>query len=161
MKNSKLLKHICNLDLYIGSLSLIILVIVTSTAVFMRYILKHPLLWQEEVQAFCQVWMVFLGGSVAFRTGSIVAIEIVVDALPQKARKIFEYFIDSVVIIVLIFLAIQCRAYLVQVFSKTGRASPILQIPYNVIYGIAPYGCIYMLFSYLCHRHLLSEKDPE
>ena len=154
MGKKRLIKHICNIDLYLGSLALIILVIVTSSAVFMRYIVRKPILWQEEVQAFCQVWMVFLGGSVAFRTGSIVAIEMVVDALPEKLKRYFEYTIDAVVVVVLLFLAVQARAYLIQVFSRSGRPTPILQIPYTILYGVAPYGCVLMMLSYLCNRYL-------
>lgn len=154
MKKRTLVKALCNLDLLLATIALTALVLITSCAVFMRYVLKAPLLWQEEAQAFCQVWMVFLGGSVAFRAGSVVAIEMVVDALSPKARRIVEYFIDGFILLVLLYLAIQSRAYLVQVFERSGRSTSILRIPYTVLYGVAPYGCVLMIISYLINRYL-------
>lgn len=154
MRKRHWIKLVCNVDLLLGSAILIGLVLITSISVFMRYILKSPLLWQEEVSAFCQVWLVFLGGSVAFRTGGIVAIEIVVDAIRPRLRRYFEYLIDFVVVFTLTYLALQSRAYIVQVFLRSGRATPILRIPYATLYGIAPYGCVLMLLSYLANRHI-------
>ena len=148
------LKILCNLDLFLVSVALAVLTFVTFAAVIMRYVLKAPLLWQEEAQAFCQVWMIFLGASVAFRQGSIVAIEMVVDALPEKARKVMEYVIDMIVIFTLTFLMVKSQQYIAQVFGRTHRGTPILGIPYELIYGIAPYGCGLMIISYLLSKYL-------
>ena len=147
------LKLLCNLDLFIASIAMIVLTLVTAAGVIMRYVLKSPILWQEEVQAFCQVWMIFLGASVAFRAGSIVAIEMFVDALPEKGQKIMGYVIDMIVLFVLSFLMVKSRAYIQQVFGQSGRPTPILRIPYTVIYGVAPYGCALMMISYTLSKY--------
>ena len=153
MKKKSWLKFVCNIDLFIATIALIILTLVTSVGVFMRYILKAPLLWQEEAQAFCQVWMIFMGASVAFRTGSIVAIEMVVDSLPAKAQRIVGYIIDMIVLFVLVYLCVKSQAYIAQVFGRSGRATPILRIPYKHIYGIAPWGCAAMIVSYFVAKY--------
>lgn len=150
------MKILCNLDLFLASIALVILTLVTFTAVIMRYVMKAPLLWQEEAQAFCQVWMIFLGASVAFRQGSIVAIEMFVDSLPEKKKKIMEYVIDIIVIFTLTFLMVKCQQYISQIFGKTHRGTAILGIPYELIYGIAPYGCGLMMLSYLLSKYLPS-----
>ena len=154
MKKKGWLKILCNLDLFLASVALAILTLVTFAAVIMRYVLKAPLLWQEEVQAFCQVWMIFLGASVAFRQGSIVAIEMVVDALPAKSKRIMEYIVDMIVIFTLTFLMVKSQQYIAQIFGRTHRGTPILGIPYELIYGIAPYGCALMIISYLLAKYL-------
>ena len=156
MKEKKWLKILCNLDLFLASIALVILTLVTFAAVIMRYILKAPLLWQEEAQAFCQVWMIFLGASVAFRQGSVVAIEMFVDALPENKKKIMEYVVDIIVIFTLTFLMVKCQQYITQIFGKTHRGTAILGIPYELIYGIAPYGCGLMMLSYLLAKYLPS-----
>lgn len=154
MKKKGWLKILCNLDLFLASIALVILTLVTFAAVIMRYVLRAPLLWQEEAQAFCQVWMIFLGASVAFRQGTIVAIEMVVDALPEKGKRIMEYVVDMIVIFTLTFLMVKSQQYIVQIFGRTHRATPILGIPYELIYGIAPYGCALMIISYLLAKYL-------
>ena len=153
LKKKGWLKILCNLDLFLASVALAILTIVTFAAVIMRYVLKAPLLWQEEAQAFCQVWMIFLGASVAFRVGSIVAIEMFVDSLPEKGQKIMGYIIDVIVLFVLSFLMVKSHAYIQQVFGQSGRPTPILRIPYTLIYGVAPYGCALMMISYILSKY--------
>ena len=138
MKKKGWLKILCNLDLFLASIALAVLTLVTFAAVIMRYVLKAPLLWQEEAQAFCQVWMIFLGASVAFRQGSIVAIEMVVDALPEKGKKIMEYVVDMIVIFTLTFLMVKCQADL-RHFSLRLRTDdpqlPAVQVPAQVRQG--------------------------
>ena len=154
MKNKTWLKILCNLDLFIASIAMVVLTLVTAAGVVMRYIVKNPILWQEEVQAFCQVWMIFLGASVAFRAGSIVAIEMVVESLPEKAQRIVGYIVDMIVLFVLSFLMVKSHAYIQQVFGQSGRPTPILRIPYTLIYGVAPYGCALMMISYVLSKYL-------
>ena len=154
MKKNSWLKILCNLDLFIASIAMVVLTLVTAAGVVMRYIVKNPILWQEEVQAFCQVWMIFLGASVAFRTGSIVAIEMVVESLPEKAQRIVGYIVDMIVLFVLSFLMVKSHAYIQQVFGQSGRPTPILRIPYTLIYGVAPYGCALMMISYVLSKYL-------
>ena len=150
----KWVKILCNLDLFIASIAMVVLTLITAGGVVMRYVVKNPILWQEEVQAFCQVWMIFLGGSVAFRTGSIVAIEMFVDSLPEKGQRIMGWVIDIIVLFVLSFLMVRSHAYIQQVFGQSGRPTPILRIPYTVIYGVAPYGCALMMVSYILSKYL-------
>lgn len=152
-KKNWLLKILCNLDLLIATAALIVLTLVTSGGVFMRYVVKNPILWQEEVSAFCQVWMVFLGASVCFRQAGHVAIEMVVDALPEKYQKIANYVIDIIVLCVLLFLATNAQAYITQVFGRSNRPTPILRIPYKVLYGVAPISCWLMLISHFVGKY--------
>lgn len=154
MKNKAWLRILCNLDLFIASVAMVVLTLVTAAGVFMRYIVKNPILWQEEVQAFCQVWMIFLGGSVAFRAGSIVAIEMAVEALPEKAQRVVGWIVDMIVLFVLGFLMVKSHAYIQQVFGQSGRPTPILRIPYTLIYGVAPYGCALMMISYILSKYV-------
>jgi len=153
LKKNSWLKILCNLDLFIASMAMVVLTLVTAAGVIMRYIVKSPILWQEEVQAFCQIWMIFLGASVAFRAGSIVAIEMVVESLPEKAQRIVGYVVDMIVLFVLSFLMVKSHAYIQQVFGQSGRPTPILRIPYTLIYGVAPYGCALMMISYILSKY--------
>ena len=152
-KANPLVKTICNLDLIIACIALIVLTLITVAGVFKRYIVKDPILWQEEVAAFCQVWMVYMGASVAFRTGSHVAIEMLVEAFPVKVQKFNGYVIDLIVLFVLVFLLVKSQSYVAQVFGRSGRPTPILRIPYTYLYGVAPYGCALMIVSYFVSKY--------
>ncbi|GHS94906.1 hypothetical protein AGMMS50276_08730 [Synergistales bacterium] len=159
MKNkSAALNIIFNLDIVVASVSLVLLIILTFGGVIMRYLVGRPLTWLEEVQLACMVWIVFAAGGAAFRTGNHVAIEMVVDAMPKKAQKIMEYLIGVVVVLVLGYLFIQSIGF-TKLFISSGRSTSMLNIPYALIYGVAPVSYIIMIGSYFyaCIRGVKSE----
>ena len=91
----------------------------------------------------------YFGGSYLALTGWIL-----MDSLPEKGQKIMGYVIDMIVLFVLSFLMVKSHAYVNQVFGQSGRPTPILRIPYTLIYGVAPYGCALMMVSYILSKYL-------
>lgn len=136
-----------NLDTIVASIVLTILVVLTFAGVLFRYFLGAPFTWLEEVQLACMVWIVYGGAGAAFRAGNQVAIEMFVDMLPEKYQKVVSVFISIVVVAVVAFLFYQSFGYL-EIFMRSGRATPMLKIPYAAIYGIAPVSFVLMIVSY-------------
>ena len=156
-KDSMLKKIIGNLDVVVASIALIVLILLTFSGVIMRYIVGKPYTWLEEVQLFCMVWIVFAAGGAAFRTGSHVAIEMVVEMFPEKVQKVIGYLIDVVVFVVIAYLFYKSIGF-IQMFIKNGRASSMLKIPMTVQYGIAPLSYILMIISYFYSKYIDKSK---
>ena len=144
---NKLKNVLCSLDTIVASIVLAILIILTFAGVPFRYILGAPFTWLEEVQLACMVWIVFAAAGAAFRAGNQVAIEMIVDLMPKKMQKAVTVFISVVVLAVVGYLFYQSLGY-INVFLKSGRATPMLKIPYALIYGIAPVSYVMMVNSY-------------
>ncbi len=162
MKKKQILPILANLDLWIASISLAVLIAFTLWGVVMRYVFSHPLTWLEEVQLFCMVWIVFASGGAAFRTKSHVAIEMVVELFPAKTQKIAGIIIDAIVVYCIGYLFFYSIGY-VQLFLHSGRTTSMLEIPYWFIYGIVPLSCIDMLISYFITEywpsHIIQEAN--
>ena len=146
-QESKFKNVLWNLDTIVASVVLAILIILTFAGVPFRYLLGAPFTWLEEVQLACMVWIVYAGAGAAFRAGNQVAIEMIVDLMPKGMQKIMEIFISVVVLAVLGYLFYQSLGY-IGIFLRSGRATPMLKIPYAVIYGIAPVSFVLMVISY-------------
>lgn len=146
-QDSKLRTVVCNLDTIVASVVLAILIILTFAGVIFRYVLGAPFTWLEEVQTSCMVWIVFAAAGAAFRAGNQVAIEMIVDLMPAKVQKVAEIFISVVVVAVLAYLFYQSIGF-INIFVQSGRSTPMLKIPYTVVYGIAPVSYVLMLASY-------------
>ena len=144
---NKLKNVLCSLDTIVASIVLAILIILTFAGVPFRYILGAPFTWLEEVQLACMVWIMFAAAGAAFRAGNQVAIEMIVDLMPKKMQKAVTVFISVVVLAVVGYLFYQSLGY-INVFLKSGRATPMLKIPYALIYGIAPVSYVLMVISY-------------
>ena len=136
-----------NLDIVVASVILAILIVLTFFGVIWRYIFNAPFTWLEEVQTSCMVWIVFAAAGAAFRTGNHVAIEMIVDMMPEKLQKIMEWLISAVVVVVIGYLFIQSLGF-IQVFLKSGRSTRMLKIPYAWVYGIAIVSYVDMIISY-------------
>lgn len=147
MAKNKLPKFLLNLDFVLTGISFIVLVLITFVGVIMRYFVNDPFVWLEEVQLMCFVWIVFFGSGAAFRTGSHVSIEFIVDRLPDVTRKIVEIIIYLVVIAVLAFYMKQ-GIKLINQLINTKRATNIFKIPYPIIYSAFPIGCSLMIINY-------------
>lgn len=160
-KNSGWKSVIGNLDILVASIALIVLIVLTFFGVIMRYVIGKPFTWLEEVQLFCMVWIVFAAGGAAFRTGSHVAIEMVVEMFPKSAQKVISYLIDIVVFLVIAYLFYNSLGF-IGMFAKNGRSSSMLKIPMTVQYGIAPVSYILMIISYFYSKYFdKSEKGGE
>lgn len=144
---NKALTILGNLDIAVASITLLVLILLTSYGVLMRYAIGQPLTWLEEVQLACMVWIVFAAGGAAFRTGSHVAIEMIVEMFPKKVQKLFDILISVVVVVVIAYLFYQSLGF-IQMFLKSGRSTSMLKIPYSLIYGIAPVSYVLMIVSY-------------
>ncbi len=146
-KENKALSILMNLDIVVASVILAILIDLTFFGVIWRYIFNAPFTWLEEVQTSCMVWIVFAAAGAAFRTGNHVAIEMIVDMMPEKVQKIMEWLISAVVVVVIGYLFIQSLGF-IQVFLKSGRSTSMLKIPYAWVYGIAIVSYVDMIISY-------------
>ncbi|WP_291633177.1 TRAP transporter small permease [Clostridium sp.] len=146
LKN-KTLNALLNLDLIIAVISLIVLIIITFLGVIMRYFANNPFIWQQEVQLWCFVWIVFFGSSAAFRSGSHVAIDLVVDLLPDSLKKVVDILGYFVMMGVLIYLTIHGSNLVIQLAS-TNRLTNILRVPFSIIYSAFPIGCVLMMINY-------------
>ena len=153
MKEQSALKKIAgNLDIIVAGIALIVLIALTFAGVVMRYIIGQPFTWLEEVQLFCMVWIVFAAGGAAFRTGSHVEIEMIVEMFPQSVQKIISYVIDLIVFLVIAYLLYNSFGF-IQMFVKNGRTSSMLKIPMTLQYGIAPVSYILMIISYFYSKY--------
>ncbi len=145
---SILVRILSNLDIAVACIAIVILILATFIGVPMRYVVGKPFTWLEEVQSACLVWIVFASAGAAFRTGSHVAIEMIVDRLPAKVQKVWKVCIAVIVTVVIGFLFVQSIGY-IRMFLDNGRSTPMLNIPYSMIYIICPVSFILQIVNYI------------
>lgn len=143
-------------DLYLACFALAVLIIVTVGGVLMRYIVNRPLGWVEEVQLWCLVWVVFMGGSAVARHGGHIAIDAFIGLFPKMLRKAAYAITQIVTIAVLVFFGYYACRHVMQMYA-TERATNILNIPYYIIYAVVPLSCLFLVATAL--RRLVSPEE--
>ncbi|WP_319560222.1 TRAP transporter small permease [Marispirochaeta sp.] len=118
--------------------SVVILVLVSLVvfySVLLRYVFKSPLAWSEEVARYMFIWMVFLGFSIAEKSGDHFRIEVFIEMVTPKVRLIIEIFLNILIFYALFVLFQEGMNYYQQ--GKSGL-STILEMPLNLIYIALP-----------------------
>ena len=77
----------------VGWVLLMVMVAVILAQVWWRYVLDSPLSWPEEAARACMIWMMALVAPTAYRRAGFVAIDLVPDMLPRRARGLLDLFI--------------------------------------------------------------------
>ena len=139
-------KIMCNLDLLLACVALAILVVVTFGGVIMRYLVNAPIIWAEEVQLWCFLWLTFLGGGAASRCGSHVAVEIVVEQLPLSVQRIIE-IVDYIIVVLVLAYLCYLGTDIVALAMKTNKVTQILNVPFTYINSIICICCVTMIIS--------------
>lgn len=98
--NNFLKKFGKDFELYLGSFFLSITSIIVIMNVFTRYFLKFTYHWAEEIAVGAFVWTIFLGFANAYKSNSLIGVEVLMKILPRKGRNIVE-FITSIIVTIL------------------------------------------------------------
>ena len=153
-------KLIGNLDAILSGLSMVIIIVITIAGVIMRKFVGKPIAWLEEMQIFFFVWTVFLGGSVAFRLGNQVSIDLIAARLHGRARHILDLFDYAVSMFVIAWMGIG-GYQLMNSPSVRRKVTPYFKIGYAWIDLAVPIGCALMLiqYTYLIVRQIRSWKN--
>jgi TRAP-type C4-dicarboxylate transport system permease small subunit len=164
-KESIFIRAVKNIDLWIAAAAMIFLVGLTFTGVIMRYRMNKPITWLEEVQFILIVWVAFFGASVAFRQGSHIAIEVVMELFPSRLQKIMEKIIAVLVFAVMVFI------FFLELergmdLTRTGRRTNILSIPLSINYFAVAFACLLMLINHAVYTlgnifHVTGGADSE
>lgn len=123
----------------LSQLSVLVMTLVVLLGVFMRYFLKSPLIWTDELAKYMLVYMTFVGAPVALRDKSLAAMELVVEKLPEKKRKVVQ-IIAYILAVALIAFLFYYSLDLISQHSVKNQISPALQIPMTWVYFSLPLG---------------------
>lgn len=147
-------------DIWLTGTFFVILTVVTFLGVVMRYFFNDPFVWLEEVQLALFLGVVYLGGGAAFRHGSHVAIDFLVERFPPALSKAVALLVHVVVVGVLAFFVFQ-GAQMAAGMAETGRSTNILKIPSVLIYAMVPVGLVWAILNYLFTVVYGEEDVPE
>ncbi len=117
--------------------SLIMMLFLVMAQVFMRYVLRSPLRWSEELARFCFVWMTFLGAGLLAKHSQHMTITFFADRTPPSVQW-FLALLNEVLIAALSVMALLQGTRILQV--SWSMLTPALRFPMFFFYVAAPVG---------------------
>jgi len=137
-----------------------VMVILTSTQVFTRYVLGFTYSWSEELARMCFVWITLLGFSLAVKQRQHLRVVAFVAFLPKNIRRIIE-IIGVVTTLVIAFVLTQKIIYIMQVQIYRGEVTAAMRIPIWIMYLAGPFGFIGMIFRGIQYQLIPLLKGEE
>ncbi|HHV79544.1 MAG TPA: TRAP transporter small permease [Firmicutes bacterium] len=134
-----------------------IMTLVTSVEVIRRYIFGLSFPWAEELVRFLLVWVTFIGGSVAFKRGELVYLDLFVDKLSPTFKKVAKGIVTAVTLVFLL-ITLWLSIDYVRSPSITMQISPGMNVPMAYPYAAIPVGLSLMIV--FCISNLLSASKP-
>ena len=138
----------------IGAMTIVIIAQVLS-----RGLLNNSIFWAEEFSRYCFIWATFIGASVAYKCGEMVALDLIVNKISIKFKWLYFTMIE---LFVLLFSLVVLNYGIQQTFSPSimNQVSPAIQLPMYIVYLSIPLGfgliCIYAINSII---HLIRFRE--
>lgn len=123
---------------------LVVVLVLALINVILRYVFLTGILWSEEIMGLCMLMMGTIGAATCVRDHLHTSLDGVVNKLPLKVQKVFYYFVNILVIIMLVVFT-----YGGILFTKSvgTQMTFILNWPMKVFYALIPLGCFLCLLE--------------
>ena len=134
---------------------LVLMVVLVSISVTLRYVFSTGLVWSEELVRYAYIWLIFLGSVTAVQQNAHIGLDIFTEALPRSLRR-WVYCLGDV--LVMAFLLVQTYYGVVLILKTQGMLSATMRIPMSWVYWIFPLSGVLMLVEMLrqLRRHWTS-----
>lgn len=139
-----------SLEIALGAMLVAICAIVFA-GVFFRYFLQIGLGWTEELARYLQIWLTFVGATVAVKRWAHFQLTLVNQWIPAGARRFTRIFASAVVVAL---AAIMIKNGIDITRVTWNQASPVLGWRIGYLYLISPVSGVLMIFFAL--RHLVT-----
>jgi len=122
----------------------LIMLISTFVAIISRYIFHYAIIWSPEVCRFLYIYIIFIGTFLGIKQNTHIGLDIVIDHMPNKVKKVMKISRNLIMMVFFIFLS-----YLGFKFSIIGMSQMTLTLGISKgwIYLIIPIGAIFMFIS--------------
>jgi len=97
----KFYRGFCKVEEVITSIAFVsIVALIFGAAIFRAF--SFPLVWADDMARFLFSWTAFLGADIALRHSRLVGVDILVNKLPPKMRKLTEIIVYSIMLVILV-----------------------------------------------------------
>lgn len=93
------MKNLSKFMEFFTELLLILMTLVVSYQVFLRYFFKKTPYWSEEIALLIMVWMGLLGAALGVRDRIHINVDVFIKLFPEKIYKFFVFFNNFLVLL--------------------------------------------------------------
>lgn len=133
------------------------LIVVVTLQISMRF-LPFSVVWTEELSRFLFIYSVAFAAPLAMKRKEFVNVDILINKLPQKIKKVHELIIYLVTVILTAVIAVKGLEFLkLGVNQKSATMAMVMSIPYASIFITTLFITIYAIHHLIQQFKLVRE----
>lgn len=132
--------------------------------IFTRFILKNPSFFTEELARYLLIWVGLLGAAYASSKKMHLAIDIILENLKDRAKKIAESIIQIFIFLFAFFVMVIGGLRLVTITLTLNQISAALRIKLGYVYLVIPLSGLLIMFyaaAFIIDSSSAEEKKRE
>jgi len=135
-------RSVAFLEEIITSIFMLALVLLTFVNVILRYFFSTSISGVVEISGLMFIWICLLGSSLALKYKGHIAVDIIVDRLPEKSKPIYQLVMNLVMIVTFAILVYYGVLLTIEAVHKTLGNTSLSQA---YLYAALPVGFLFML----------------
>ena len=113
------------------------LILILMSQVVLRYIFSRPLFWAEEISVQLLVFITLIGLSLLLKTHRMIAIDMIIGALPRKMKGGLSFALQLLSLAVIVFFAYHGTLWILRPEAHL-EMSPTTGFPIWINYAMFP-----------------------
>ena len=141
----------------VSAVALVSITLVIPYGVFMRYVMNSASSWPEPFSVLAMVLFSFVGGAAAYRANVHIAVQMLTDAVPARARRALLLLADLAMVATALFMMIYGTQLVRATWNQTIAEFPTLSV--GITYLPIPVGGLFTLL-FIVERLWLGMPPP-
>jgi len=141
----------------VSAVALVTITLVIPYGVFMRYVMNSASSWPEPFSVLAMVLFSFVGGAAAYRANVHIAVQMLTDAVPARARRALLLLADLAMVATALFMMVYGTQLVRATWNQTIAEFPTLSV--GITYLPIPVGGLFTLL-FIIERLWLGLPPP-
>ena len=141
----------------VSAAALVAITLVIPYGVFMRYVMNSASSWPEPFSVLAMVLFSFVGGAAAYRANVHIAVQMLTDAVPARARRALLLLADLAMVATALFMIVYGTQLVRATWNQTIAEFPTLSV--GITYLPIPVGGLFTLL-FIVERLWLGMPPP-
>ncbi|HHD7238285.1 TPA: TRAP transporter small permease [Enterobacter cloacae] len=110
----------------VAGCALLVMTVVIPIGIFSRYVLNRGESWPEPIAIICMVTFTFIGAAVSYRAGSHIAVNMLIDRLPDMLKTACARVVDLLMLLISLIMFWYSYWLCVELWEQPVAEFPIL-----------------------------------
>ena len=147
----------------LGGVLIVLMMLLITAEVLMRYFFNRPIFWAEEVCAYGLLYVTFLGATWVLRGGGHVKVDVLLVNLQPRAQAMTNFITSILGALICLAITWYGTQSTWEHFVIGYKIPTMLSPPKSLILAIIPLGSLALFIQFLrkIYGHLKAWKTPE